>query len=174
MSIPRVLACVLAGVFASACAPALDWREVRAEGSGIVALFPCKPDRHARTVALAGRTLRMEMLVCSAAGASYAVAFTDLPNPAAVTPVLADLRAAAIANIGARRLGDAAAQIPGMTPNPQAVRISLRGARPDGIAVDQHAAFFARGLRVYQAIVLGPDAPQEAAQTFFDALKLQA
>ena len=46
---------------AAACTPTLDWREVRPEASGLVALFPCKPDRHARR-AVAGVCGRLTLL----------------------------------------------------------------------------------------------------------------
>jgi hypothetical protein len=68
-----------------ACAPPLDWREFQAEGSGIVATFPCKPDRHSRSVALAAQTVRMEMLVCSAGDVTFALSFADLADPGQVS-----------------------------------------------------------------------------------------
>lgn len=169
----RVAAAALSGVLASACTPVLDWRQVSAQGSGVTALFPCKPDRHRRAVSLGGRTLQMEMLACSAGGATYAIAFAELPEPAAVAPVLVDLRTAAVANIGGSQLAEAAAQVPGMTPNPQALRIALRGARPDGVGVEQRCVFFSHGLRVYQASVLGSEVPGDAAQTFLDSLRVR-
>ena len=61
-----------------------------------------------------------------------------------------------------------------MTPNPQAVRLRLEGVRPDGVAAQEQAAFFAKGLRVYQATVLGKRVPAEAADTFFAGLRLPA
>ena len=164
-----VLATALAGL---ACSPTLDWRELRPEDSGIAALFPCKPDRHARKVVVAGHALRMEMLVCSAGGSTYALAFADLPDPAAVAPVLAELRALAITNIAAAPASAASLQVPGMTPNPQAARIALTGRLPDGAAVQEQAAFFARGMRVYQASVVGARLAGDAADTFLAALKL--
>jgi hypothetical protein len=40
------------------------------------------------------------------------------------------------------------------------------------MAVHQEAAFFARGLRVYQASVISPKIDRDAAETFFAGLKL--
>ena len=62
------IALVLGGL--GACSPTLDWRETAAEGSGVVAMFPCRPDRHARTLDLVGSKLKMEKLVCPAGGAT--------------------------------------------------------------------------------------------------------
>jgi hypothetical protein len=59
-----------------------------------------------------------------------------------------------------------------MTPHPLAARLSLEGRGTDGAAVHEQAVFFARGLRVYQATVVGPVLDAEAADTFFSGLKL--
>lgn len=171
----------IAGVAAAGCAVMLggcsrsgEWRELRPPDSGIVAMFPCKPDRHARTLSLGGRATRMEMLVCSTDGATFALAFADIAEPAAVTPALAELRDAAIANVGGTAVRDEPLQVPGMTPNPRAVRIRLHGRRPDGAPVQEQAAFFVYGLRVYQASVLAPVLPEATAQAFIGALRLGA
>ena len=62
-------------------------------------------------------------------------------------------------------------QIPGMTPNPEAARLIVAGRLPDGAAVQAHAAFFTRGLRVYQATVIGAQPALPVVETFFAALK---
>jgi hypothetical protein len=46
---------VLAGLPLAACNPELNWREVRADSHSLTVLLPCKPDRGARVVSLAGR-----------------------------------------------------------------------------------------------------------------------
>src|SRR5262245_60104525 len=38
----------------SACSPALDWRETRLQGPGLLALFPCRPVAQSRQIELAG------------------------------------------------------------------------------------------------------------------------
>lgn len=157
-----------------ACSPTFDWREMQAEGSGVVASFPCKPDRHVRTVPLAGQAVRMEMLVCSAGGATFGLSFVDVGDPARVTSTLLELQRLAIANIAASSSGSAPLQVAGMTPNPGAVRLRLEGRGPDGTGVSEQAGFFVKGLRVYQATVLGKSWPSEAADTFFAGLRLPA
>ncbi len=163
------MALVLAGL--GACSPALDWRETAAEGSGVIAMFPCRPDRHARTVDLVGSKLKMEMLVCPAAGATYALSFVDVPDPARVNPALAELRAAALRNVQALPPQLAPAQVAGMTANAEAVRLSASGRLPDGVAVQAHAVFFAKGLRVYQGSVIGAQPAAEAKEVFFAGLR---
>jgi hypothetical protein len=169
-ALPVALAC--ASVWA--CTPALDWRETQPEGAGIVVMFPCRPDRHARAVLVAGAKVRMEMWVCAAGGATYALSFVDAVNPAGVAPALSDLRALAVRNLGGVEPRWFDLHVRGMTPNPQATRLSLAGRLPDGAPVLQEAAFFARGLRVYQASVVGAKLVPEATQTFFAGLRLPA
>jgi hypothetical protein len=62
----------------------------------------------------------------------------------------------------------------GTTPNPQAARVHIVGKRPDGRRVVADAAFFVKGLTLYQATVLGSgDGPgREAIETFFGAIRL--
>ena len=86
-----------------ACAPALDWREVRPAGSGITLLFPCKPDSHARQVQLGPHSVRLELHACTAAGTTWALAFADMGDPARVGPALAGVAQRCGAGTWARR-----------------------------------------------------------------------
>ncbi len=165
------LATALAAALAG-CSPTLDWREFQAEGSGIVATFPCKPDRHSRSVALAAQTVRMEMLVCSAGDMTFALAFADLADPGQVGATLAELQALAVSNLGAARADRIDAAVPGMTPGPNAARLRLEAKQANGASLQEQATFFAKGLRIYQATVLGKKVPAEAADTFFAGLRL--
>ena len=163
---------IVAGVLAAAgCAPALDWREFSPEGSGIVAVFPCRIDRHARQVALGTSAVAMELMVCHAGGASYSIGFVDVADPARVSATVADWRRATLANLQAELLGSASPGVPGMTPNAEAARLRLSGHRPDGAAVVAHTAFFVHGLRVYQATVLGTALSADAVEPFFGGLR---
>jgi len=160
----------LAALAASAaCSPNLDWRAFEPEGSGVVVSFPCRPDRQARSVPLAGETVRMEVLVCSAGGTTFALGFADLADPARIGPALAELRSVAAANIGAARPTATPVVVPGMTPNAEAGRVTLSGRKPDDSPIEQQAIFFTKGLRVYQASVIGTPIPPEAAATFLGA-----
>lgn len=175
LSRPRLtapIAALSAALLTAGCSPNLDWRETRFEGTGVVARFPCRPDRHARNVLVAGATARMEMIVCSAAGVTFALSFFDLADPARVGPALAELQATALSNIAGRQIASASIQVDGMTPNPQAAQVSMAGRLPDGAAVEEQAAFFTKGLRVYQASLIGATLTPEAAATFFAGLKL--
>ena len=169
--LPPSLAALLA---ATGCSPALDWREFQPEGSGIVATFPCKPDRHVRTVKLAVQTVRIELLACGADDAQFALSYFDLDDPAKVAAALAELQSLAAGNLGATERQARRAQVPGMTPNPEAAQLRLEGRQPDGSTMQEEAVFFARGLRVYQATVLGRRLRPGAADTYIAGLRLPA
>jgi hypothetical protein len=155
----------------AACAPALNWRETRPDGAGIVMLFPCRPDRHERTISLAGAPMRMQMHSCDAAGAVFSLAFFDVADAASVSPLLAEMRRAAVTNVN----GTATARswsVPGATPNEQTARVRVDGRLPDGRRVVENTAFFVRGLRLYQATALGGTLDADALDTFFGSVKV--
>jgi len=152
----------------AACAPELDWREVRpAEAGGLVALFPCKPDASQRRVSLPGvaTPLDLHVLSCQKADATWALSFTTVPD---VAPALSGLLAALRANLEAatsqsttaqapsgRDIGPAA--VPHMTPQAAARVWVFRAQRPDGLGRPMDMAVqawhFSHGLSVFQATV---------------------
>jgi hypothetical protein len=165
-------AALIALVLLCACSPTLDWREVRPEGSGAVALFPCKPSTDTRMVTLDGAPVRMLLAACRAGDATWALAVADVGDPARVAASLTALRSATAANLGADAQRVGALQVSGMTPNPLAERYRIQGKLPGGEAVTLEAGFFSKGTRVFQATVMGPQVSGEAVANFFDGLKL--
>jgi hypothetical protein len=161
-----------AALLLAACSPALDWREVRPEASGVVALFPCKPASHARSVTLAGAPVRLTLVACNAAGATWAIAYTDVVDPARVGPALKELREAAASNLGAASEATMAWQLGGATPHPQSGRFEMNGHLPDGKPMREQLALFARGTTVVQATALGERLDADSLETFFTGLRL--
>ena len=162
------LACAM-----NACTPSLDWRDVRPEGSGLQALFPCKPDGHARHLPLASATVELTLFACTAGGSTYAVAFADVGQPQLVEPALAELMVAAARNIDAQGVPSIVPlHIAGMTPYSHAGRQAITGRLADGQAVQEQVAVFALGTRVYQATMVGARLEVQAIEMFFDALRL--
>lgn len=171
MTRPHRYAVVVAAAALAGCAPALDWREVRPEGSHARLMMPCKPASHARTVALAQRRVEMSMYACTAGEVTYALAFADMADPAVVTAALRELAQTASANLRATETAaSSAAGVAGMTPNAQAAQWRLDGRLPDGRQVQEHMALFAYGTRVYQATMMGARLDAEARETFFSGL----
>lgn len=167
----RVIAAVALMTALLGCSPALDWREQRPAGSQVQLLFPCKPSEQVRRVTLAGAPVRLSLWACSADGQTWALAHADLADPARVSAALAELRASALANLGAESAAAEPLQVPGATPNPGSQRLRLAGKLPDGSAVQEQVAVFTRGTVVYQATALGPALSDAAAETFITSLR---
>ena len=155
-----------------ACTPELNWRELRPAGSGVTLLLPCKPDSHARQVKLGPDSVRLELHACTAAGTTWALAFADMGDPARVGPALVELRRAAASNVAASESQSLALEVEGATPNPASQRIQIQGRMPDGRAVTEQVAVFAKGTRVFQAIAMGEKLDAEAADNFFGSVRL--
>ena len=173
MQVPVVSVVLALAAAAAACTPALDWREVRLESAGLVALFPCKPDRQVRRLPLAGTVVEMSLWACSAAGVTYAVGYADVGEPERVARALDELAASAARNIGSVGLpGSVPLRVAGMTPNLQARRQTLTGQMADGLTAHETVAVFARGARVYQATIVGAHLDRDAVEVFFGALRL--
>lgn len=137
-------------------------------------MFPCKPERYARKLPLAGDAVEMRMSSCVVDGVTYAVAYASVTEPKKVDAALAELREAAARNLAGviSETGDAA--VPGMTPNGFARRVSVAGSGARGEPLHEQAVFFAKGLTVYQASVVGKTLNGEAADTFFAGLRFAA
>ncbi len=171
MKSAQATSAVLLAIGLAGCAPEANWREFSAADSGVVTLFPCRPDHHVRSVRVADTQVRMEMLVCAAGGSTFALGFLDVADPARVEATLGEMRLIALANVRGAAAEVALANIAGMTPNSQAVRLSTDGTLPSGSVVRVHAAFFTKGLRVYQATVIGAKPSLQWVEAFFGGLK---
>jgi len=166
------LAVVFGGI--SACTPALDWRDFRPDGAPLAMLFPCKPDGHARMLPLAGQTVRLTLHACQAGDVTWALAWTDVQDPARVAPALRALREASQANLSAPAASPQSWNLPGATPQPDSGRWTLRGRGPDGGALSAEVGVFARGTAVFQVTALATGEGASTAQavdTFFSSLR---
>lgn len=166
------LAALLAGA-ATACSPALDWRQARPEGWSVALLMPCRPDAHERQLNLAGAAVVLGMLSCEADGHTFALASAELSDPSRVGPALRALAEAARANLQGQIDDRAPSPVKAMTPQPDAQRWHLHGALPDGRAVRAQTMVFAHGTRVFQATVIGARAGEATADVFFAAIEVR-
>ena len=163
---------LVAAATTAACAPTLDWRDLRpAHSGGAQLLMPCKAVAQQRRVMLAGREVSLALHACDADGRTWALAVADVQDPAQVAPALGALRAAAAANIGAAQAQALPLAVPGATPQAASGRAHLSGRRPDGAPVQMDLALFARGTQVLQASVLGERAGGADADTFFESMR---
>lgn len=150
----------------TACSPGLDWREVRPDGGGVFALFPCKPEisTHKATNA---EPVTMGLAQCKAVEQSFALSWAEVDDAAKVGAALGQMRLALAGKLVAQPRDAKPLVVPGMTPNDEAQQLALVG-------VNQQArmAVFARGQRVYQAVMLGTQRNEAAWEAFLASIKL--
>jgi hypothetical protein len=157
----------------AACSPTFNWRQVRAEPSTLQAMMPCKPEMAQRPVPMAGRQVELKVLGCDAGGASFALLFADIGEAGRSGEVLAQWKQATLSNL--RAVG--AQELPFLPKGGVALRESVQvivsGKRSDGSDVESHAAYFAKGSQVFQAVIYAPKLNAEWADPFFAGLSLQ-
>lgn len=157
----------------SACAPALNWREVRGHQAGVVASFPCKPDLHVRQVkleGLGGAPLPMALRVCDAGEHTFAMTEVDVQDPARVPVVMKNLLIAYAGNVGTQPLAGGRQEwaVKGMTPQPDGGWWRFEGAMPSGQRVQAQTGLVSRGTVIVQVNVSGPMVAPEVAKQFFE------
>lgn len=165
----RLLMAALAGL--AACSPELNWREWRTPEAGLTQLFPCKPVRQQRQVALGGRPLQLVLQVCDGADVTWAVAYADVADPAAVAPALRVLAESAHANLGVAPTPATPVAVAGSTPQDGAGRFRFQGTARDGRKLDEALVVFARGTVVFQVTALGPKLAEDSLETFIGSLR---
>lgn len=190
----RRLGCLALGLALGACAPVLNWRELRLPDSGgLVASFPCKPEHHRRSLRLPPieGVLTVHLWSCEADGAQWVLSRTDglavEQVPLALRTLAVALRdntqvaahhqagngavaAAGLPSVSAIDLGGIAVR--GMTPqaDARAWRVRVTGGQPS-LHWQADAWHFAHGLQVFQATVWRRQAPSNPrdAQSASDA-----
>jgi len=175
----RRLAAIVVSALLAACSPEHDWREIRAEESGLSVALPAKPATLTRRIELDGLQVDMTMIGAQARGIAYTVGTVTLPDAdgAARERALATMRAAMVRNIaGTERVSrpvtmmlvDAAGQPVGTVSG---IEIEAAGRMRDREAT-LIARFVGVGASAWQAVVLGTDPDREQATTFLESLKL--
>jgi hypothetical protein len=158
------------------CEPALNWRDVRLAQGGLLALMPCKPDVVSRKVPFVqGSLVDMTVASCDAAGVTFALTVTQVSDPSQAARSLGQWR-----EVVQKHLQMATPRTVRFVPShalplAESVRVSGAGRSPQGAALAVEAAFFAQGVHVFQATLIGqtPQAPgAEVTDTFFAGLRL--
>ena len=166
--------CTLVACFAfAACAPALDWREISAEGTGLRVHLPCKPARHARPVVLAGERFEMNLLSCRAADATWALAWIAGADARKVSLLMDAWHTESVANVNGTTAEPLAFNLVGATPQAHTGRWRVQGLRPDGSAVVQDFSVFSHGTSIFQATVLTSSSQRSAADHYIDSLSFK-
>lgn len=173
-----VLALAAAGL-AVGCSPQYDWRQIRADEDGYVAMMPGKPDRMTRSINLDGMKVSMTMQGARVGELAFTVATSELPDTSVATRerAVAAMRAAMVRNIAGREtaaqalavpVGDGSDRVIGTAPGWQIDAVGHAGGRE----VEMHAIFTARNGRAWQAVVLGPAPDPEQTKQFLDGFRL--
>jgi hypothetical protein len=160
-------------VFLAACSPTFNWREMRAEPTELKAMLPCKPDKASRQVPMAGRQVDLQVLGCEAGGATFAIMFADIGDAGRSGEVLAQWKQATLSNMRAVAGQERPFLPPGAIALPQSRQVVASGRRGDGSKVEGHAAYFARGSHVFQAVIYTDQLKPESAEPFFSGLKFE-
>jgi hypothetical protein len=146
----RLLLLPLVWVVLQACAPALNWRELRwVEDSRW--WFPCKPERLDRELPWAGAHVPASMLVCDAQGATWSATAFELPSPAQAQQALAPARQALFDNMRAQTWTPAPMPGGALVAAPW---VRLVGQRPSGQPVLAAARWQVRGAWLVQQVLL--------------------
>ncbi|MFG6442926.1 hypothetical protein [Roseateles sp. LKC17W] len=144
-----------------ACQPALNWREVRPEKSGVAAVFPCKPEVEQRP--------GMGLAQCEADGGRFSLSWADAPEGSQAGPALRAMAAAVATKLGQPLPSPQRLVVAGMTPLPEAAQYRLNG----GGSVTR-VAVFSHGARVYQAMMSGPKSDAAAWDSLIGGLRIEA
>lgn len=175
---PAVLA--LAGVLAAGCNPTFNWREVPL-GDGLQALLPCKPDRAQRELDLGGQGVTLDMVGCATGGVTFAVARMEGGASLAEAQRRLDAwrRAARAPWRADGGVQEAPLAVPRAAAAPAAVELQATtpasaGGAPQPVRMRWFAQAEAGGRYVlYQATMLGTAADPQAAETFWEGLRLR-
>ena len=168
-----VLAVWASALLLAACSPTFNWRAIRVEPTGLVSMLPCKPDKGARQVPMAGREVELSVTGCDTGGATFAVLHADIGDPGRTAEVLGQWKQATLANMRAAAGQEQAFVPPGALNLPQSLQVVASGQRADASKVESHAAYFARGSRVFQAVIYAERLEPGVADTFFSGLKFE-
>lgn len=179
-----VLAAVLAaGFLLGACSPKFDWREVHGGDAPYTVLMPAKPDSSTREIDLGGVRAAMTMTGAEIDGATYAVGTARLPDAGQALAALPVMRDTMVRNIGGKVRDPKTAPEAQKQAQEQAQKQAQAGntmleveavSNAGGNVRVLHGRFIARGDRVYQAIIVGPEnaVPPEAVETFLSSFRV--
>jgi hypothetical protein len=155
-----------------ACSPALNWREVRPDGAGLMALFPSRPDQGVQSVALGALVVKMSMMGCEAGGAMFTLAHVALDGSMDAEALRAQWQVGTLASMQGTAGKEEPFFLKGASSSLSPGQIRATGQRADGSPVAMRAAWFAVGGVVYQAAVYADRDVDEVAQTYFDGIRV--
>jgi hypothetical protein len=168
--------CVPLLTLATACTPALNWRDVSLDRLKVQ--LPCKPDRAQRPVELQGVSLPLSMAGCKAADALFAVSHTQIPGSASVQSVLSAWQNATLQNMQVQGAAEVLAaynsnQKAPATSIAQVAPLQVTGVNPEGGAIQAQLVWFVVDRDVYHMAIYAPVIKPEMTETLFAQAQLQ-
>jgi hypothetical protein len=166
-------------ILLSACSPEYDWREVKPEGSGLMAMMPARPASMTQPVNLNGISADMTLHGARVRDVAFTVGSARLPDalPERREHAVAAMRTAMVRNIGgteqsSRPVSITVVNAAGVAQGTIAgVEVQANGKMRDTEVV-LLARFAADGDRAWQAVVLGPRPDREQAALFLESLRV--
>ncbi|SFM96660.1 hypothetical protein [Variovorax sp. OV329] len=175
-SLRRAALTALAAAFMlGACSPVFNWREVPIGGDGeLVALLPCKPDRASREIPLDGKSVTVSMIGCEAGGATFAVALASATDSTQAERWLSAWQRQSRRQWAGGSIEEHAAKVTHAAPAPTPWRFDANGVQAQEPVRQMWFTHPQRNgaISLYQATVLGTPSAPDAAQTFFEGLRL--
>lgn len=165
-------------VWASACSPTFNWRNVPLDGAPLQAQLPCKPERAERQVPLTASGTTLRLMSCKAGGLTFALAWATADSADGLPAILDAWQQAGWASLG-QPAGASAAPPAGWAAWPVAVARAQHqrawqgtGRDHQGRTVVARQLYFSHGQVLYQAAVYGPSMDAAALGAFVEALRL--
>ena len=168
----RFLALLSLAFLLASCSPTYNWREVRLPGAELKALLPCKPDQASREQSLAGQAYTIAMQGCETGGALFAVAVVELGQESRAQAVQQQWQIQLLGTMQAAAPASASFALRGASTQFEPLRLNARGQRPDGRPVEVQGVWFARGARLYHAVIYAERIRSEMSEPFFGGLEL--
>jgi hypothetical protein len=160
-------------VGALGCSPALDWRQMRPDGTELAVAMPCRPGKYQDALQMAGQRVEMRLFACRANGALFALGHVRLADATKAGAALAALAEAARSNVPGMVDEGEPAQVTGMTPLPEARQWRWTGTSRDDKPAAAWVTVFSYGPNVYQASVVGTPADEALARHFRSTLAVR-
>lgn len=163
---------------AAACSPVFNWREVPIGGDAeLIALLPCKPDRARRDLPLGGQSVAVNMIGCEAGGATFAVAQAGASDVAQAQAWLGAWHEQAQRQFATGQVAERGVAVAHAAAVPAPLQFEAPAGTGQGGQPRVTQRWFAHVQRngvvsLYQATVLGTPSAPDAAQTFFEGLRL--
>lgn len=162
--------------FLASCSPTYDWREIHGKEAPYVALMPGKPVTHTRTVNLNGIDVAMTLTATEVEDVVFAVGSASLTDAGQAAFALEAMKTALVNNINGTVRSEKRLPSLGQPPVP-GLQLEAAGTPVASSEKKPHlllARLMAKDQRVYQVLVLGPEARvvREQADTFFSGFEV--